>query len=178
MSQVDKNDGQVKSTIRAYLPELIYGANDGIVTTLAVVAGVTGAQLSTQVILILGFANLFADGASMGASNILSERSKAEARPSLRQASRKGVATFAGFVVAGIVPLLAYLLPWFHDRRFLFAVALAGATLLLVGAGRALFTDRSWYRAGMEMLLIGSGAAAIAYGVGVFVAQFVSGPAG
>lgn len=114
----------------------------------------------------------------MGASNILSERSKTEGRPSLRQASRKGLATFAGFVIAGFVPLLAYLLPWFYDQRFLFAAALAGATLLLVGAGRALFTDRSGYRAGMEILLIGSAAGAIAYGVGLFVAQLVGGPMG
>jgi vacuolar iron transporter family protein len=61
--------------ITEYLPELVYGANDGIVTTLAIVAGVFCAQLSSQVVLILGFANLLADGISMGASNVLSERS-------------------------------------------------------------------------------------------------------
>jgi len=41
------------------------------VTTLAVVTGVAGAQLSTWIILALGFANLFADGFSMAASNYL-----------------------------------------------------------------------------------------------------------
>ena len=34
----------------------VYGANDGIVTTFAVVAGVAGAGLSTRVVLILGVA--------------------------------------------------------------------------------------------------------------------------
>ena len=66
----------LRGLVGAYLPELVYGANDGIVTTLAVIAGVVGAELSTQVILILGFANLFADGISMAASNYLSERSR------------------------------------------------------------------------------------------------------
>lgn len=56
-----------------FLPQLIYGASDGIVTTLAVVAGV---DLPVSVILILGFANLLADGISMGASAVLTERSK------------------------------------------------------------------------------------------------------
>ncbi len=164
----------IKSLIRTYVPEIIYGANDGIVTTLAVIAGVTGAELSTQIILILGFANLFADGVSMGASNVLSERSKREERPSLRAASRTGLATFAGFVTAGFIPLLAYLLPWFSGPRFWIAAALAGLTLFGVGAARALFTNRNWLRAGLEMLLIGSGAAAIAYSVGVLGASITS----
>ena len=65
--------------IRHYLPDLVYGANDGIITTFAVVSGVVGADLSERIILILGFANLLADGFSMGASNFLSRRSYADA---------------------------------------------------------------------------------------------------
>jgi hypothetical protein len=44
---------------RHYVRELIYGANDGIITTFAVVAGVAGGGLSLPVVLILGTANLF-----------------------------------------------------------------------------------------------------------------------
>ena len=58
--------GPIQERFRRFLPELIYGANDGVVTTLAVVAGVVGADLSTRIILILGFANLFADGVQWG----------------------------------------------------------------------------------------------------------------
>ena len=61
-----------------YLPDFVYGANDGIVTTFAVVAGAAGASLSPGVIIILGLANLLADGFSMGASNFLSLRSHRE----------------------------------------------------------------------------------------------------
>jgi len=59
-----------------YLRDWIYGGIDGAVTTLAVVTGVAGAQLSTWIILALGFANLFADGFSMAASNYLGTRSE------------------------------------------------------------------------------------------------------
>ena len=48
------------------LEDFVYGATDGAVTTFAVVAGVIGASLSSSVVLILGFANLLADGFSMG----------------------------------------------------------------------------------------------------------------
>lgn len=154
--------------IRTYLPELVYGANDGVVTTLAVVSGVTGAQLSTTVILILGFANLLADGVSMGASDILSERSTPaeEDRPSLLEASKNGLATFSGFLVAGVVPLLAYLLP-VPGSAFAWACGLSAVTLFGIGAGRSFFSDRGWLMAGLEMLAIGTLAASVAYGVGL-----------
>jgi VIT1/CCC1 family predicted Fe2+/Mn2+ transporter len=59
-----------------YLRDWIYGGIDGSVTTLAVVAGVAGAQLSSWIILALGFANLFADGFSMAASNYLGTKAE------------------------------------------------------------------------------------------------------
>ena len=59
-----------------YLRDWIYGGIDGSVTTLAVVTGVAGAQLSKWIILALGFANLFADGFSMAASNYLGTRAE------------------------------------------------------------------------------------------------------
>ena len=59
-----------------YLKSLVYGGLDGIITTFAVVAGVAGAALSSGVLLILGLANLIADGISMAIGDYLS--SKAE----------------------------------------------------------------------------------------------------
>ena len=165
---------RVYATIKKYLPDLIYGANDGVITTLAIVSGVVGAALSTMVILILGFANLLADGLSMGASNVLSRRSDASVPelPTLSTAARHGVATFVGFVAAGIIPLSAYLVPWFGDHRFAAAAGLGLLTLFVIGAGRALFTLRRWFTTGMEMLSIALAAAA-AYGIGAPGAKLV-----
>lgn len=59
-----------------YLGDFVYGANDGIITTFAVVTGAIGAGLSPLVIILLGLANLVGDGISMGASNFLSLRSR------------------------------------------------------------------------------------------------------
>lgn len=61
-----------------FLPEFIYGGIDGAVTTFAVVAGVAGASLSSGVVLVLGFANLIADGFSMAISNYLSTKAENE----------------------------------------------------------------------------------------------------
>src|SRR5258708_5300972 len=54
----------------------VYGANDGIITTFAVVVAVAGAGLSPSIILILGIANLIADGLAMGLGDYLGERSE------------------------------------------------------------------------------------------------------
>jgi VIT1/CCC1 family predicted Fe2+/Mn2+ transporter len=154
--------------VRHYLPDLVYGANDGIITTFAVVSGVVGAHLSERIILILGFANLLADGFSMGASNFLSRRSYAEAddRAEGGEAARHGAATVVGFVTAGVVPLIAYLVPLPDDARFPVAVVLTLTTLFAVGASRAFVTRLGWMRSGLEMLLVGALAAAVAYTIG------------
>ena len=61
-----------------YFDDFIYGSIDGAVTTFAIVAGVVGAGLSPGIVLILGFANLFADGFSMAASNYQASKARNE----------------------------------------------------------------------------------------------------
>ena len=61
-----------------YIKSVVYGGLDGIITTFAVVAGVNGASLSAGVVLILGFANLVADGLSMAIGDYLSTKSEQE----------------------------------------------------------------------------------------------------
>ena len=165
----------MKSLIQKYLRDLIYGANDGIVTTLVVVSGAAGAALSPNVVLILGAANLLADGFSMGASSVLAERSTASAAtmPRLSVATRHGIATSVGFVLAGIIPLSIYLLPIFEGVRFQAASFVAAVALFGIGAARALFSDRGWVGAGIEMLALGAIASGVAYVVGAIAAVIV-----
>ncbi|MBA7501006.1 hypothetical protein ES704_03768 [subsurface metagenome] len=61
-----------------YIKSIIYGGLDGIITTFAVVAGVTGAKLPLGIVVILGLANLLADGLSMGIGDYLSSKSEKE----------------------------------------------------------------------------------------------------
>lgn len=164
-----------------YLPDLVYGANDGIITTFAVVAGVEGAQLSAAVVLILGVANLLADGFSMGASDFLAIRSKSAIQRMEKQqvtepfALRHGVATFVAFVIAGTIPLLGVVFSVPLDYRFPATVVLTLATLFVVGAARTYVTRGRWWREGLEMMTIGAVAAAVAYSVGATLASITQG---
>ena len=218
---------------QSFLRDFVYGAIDGCVTTFAVVAGAIGADLSSGVILILGFANLLADGFSMGVSNYLGTKSERqlverarrieenhvdviphgeaeEIRQIFEQKGFEGelldrvvevitgnrklwvetmlreewglsltpmspwkaaAATFTAFLVVGLVPLLPFTVFHFTGNdaaaAFIVSCAATGLTFFGVGALRSRYVAERWWRSGLETLLMGGGAAALAYFVGV-----------
>lgn len=225
-----------RQLVGKYIGDLVYGANDGIITTFAVVAGASGASLSHSIVLVLGFANLFADGLSMGASNFLGKKSEKDfARAQYEKESweidnlreleveeirdiykskgfkekdldraveiiisdrkvwldtmmkdelgimldekdepiKHGVATFFAFIVAGFIPLIPFLIPDLSNA-FVISTIVAAVTLFVVGALRTLITTVSFIQGGIEMLLIGSAAGAVAYVVGRLIESIVS----
>ncbi|HVR75645.1 MAG TPA: VIT1/CCC1 transporter family protein [Planctomycetota bacterium] len=223
----------------SYLRDFVYGAVDGAVTTFAVAAGAEGASLSPGIVLVLGLANLVADGFSMAAGNFLGVRAaQAERRSALRTEelhikhypdgereevrqifARKGfsgddlervvevitsdrrqwvetmlreelglpargpspgraaASTFAAFVLAGLVPLLPYLLarvvPALLPAAFVSSAVLTGAAFFLVGALKGRFVAERWHLAGLETLLVGGSAAVLAYVVGLLLRSLV-----
>lgn len=124
-----------------YIGDMVYGGLDGIVTTFAVVSGVAGANLGSGVILILGMANLLADGLSMATGAYLSLKSELEYYQREREREAWEVANFV-------------------------ATILSAVALFALGAAKVLVTERSWFRSGLEMLLVGGLAAGVAYLVG------------
>ena len=180
-------DGQHQPAFLGFWPswahhigDLVFGANDGIVTTFAVVSGVTGAALSPRIIIVLGIANLLADGIAMGAGNYLGMRSEQEYQKSTTGTIREGTlhaaghgaAIFLAFVSAGSVPLLPFLL-FPTANVFLLSCLATGATLFVVGSLRTFVTRARWFVSGLEMLMIGSVAAAAAYVVGYLLRQLI-----
>lgn len=165
---------------RHYIKDLVYGATDGVITTFAVVAGVTGGALSHSAVLIVGAANLAADGLSMAVGNFLAIRAHESAREAddlpeeESRPWRHAAATFAAFVAAGAVPLLPYVVPAAQGKEFTWSAASTLAALFAVGAARATVTVDRWWAAGLEMLLLGVVVAAVAYGAGALIALAVS----
>ena len=223
-----------------YLSDFIYGAIDGIVTTFAVVSGVVGAGLSSGIVIVLGLANLLADGFSMGVSNYLGSKAQVEQklrarrveqqhirmipegeREEVRQIFRAkglkgealeavveaitadgdrwvdtmlteelglplrtttpwkaGFATLLAFIVMGGIPLSVFLIeaifPGSIRHTFAWSSLLASLAFFAVGAIKCFFVDQKWYRAGIEVLIIGGIAASLAFLVGHFLRGLVS----
>ena len=232
ISQADEKHGVAGSQ---YLGEMVYGGLDGIITTFAVVTGVAGAQLGTSVILILGLANLLADGFSMATGAYLSVKSEQEyyrkewereawevehfpdgermelmdvyrsrsyseedARQLVEIQSREptrwvnammldelgmlkdesnplvnGLVTFGAFIVAGSVPLLVYLLGLLvsipQASTFPASLIMSALALFGLGAAKVTVTKLNPIRSGLEMLIVGSLAAGVAYVVGALL---------
>jgi len=215
-----------------YLKDFIYGAIDGGITTFAVVSGVSGAGLSSGIIIILGIANLLADGFSMGISNFLGTRAENQHRERIREeehqeilshpdgereeirqiyarkgfsgellekavnvitadreqwvdtmmqeehgisllpvnAVKAGLITFVAFILIGVIPLLTFLINWVTPgaiaQPFLWSSILTLISFFIVGVTKGHYITHSWLRAGLETLIIGTIAAALAYGIG------------
>jgi len=220
----------------SYLGDAVLGAIDGCVTTFAVVSGVVGANLPHGVAIVLGLANLLADGFSMAVSNYQRAKSDKERteqarrreekhideipegeREEIRQIfSRKGfegsvldeivqiitqdrkrwvdtmlteelglqlegptplkagTITFVGFFLAGMIPLLPFLLTMHLTAQevFFMSTCATGLSFFLIGVLKGWVLDRPLFFSGLETLLIGGCAAALAYIMGVWLRNF------
>ncbi len=84
--------------MQEFLKQIVFGGNDGIVTTFAIVAGFAGAaadgvaQIGGMAVLVFGLANLFADAVSMGLGEFLSLRSQHDLYRSRRQSELAEIA--------------------------------------------------------------------------------------
>ncbi len=164
---------------RHYIRDVVYGANDGVITTFAVVAGVTGGTLPPIAVLVLGVANLLADGLSMGVGNYLGIRSDERVREAQQLPEqeafpiRHGLATFVAFVAAGAVPLLPYVFSDVATNLFALSTGSSLAVLFAVGAARARVGTGSWWANGSEMLVLGVIVGTVAYYAGALVSSLV-----
>lgn len=174
----------MKNTFERYLKEFVYGAIDGSVTTFAVVAGAAGAGLSSTVIIILGIANLIADGFSMGASSYLSaksdrdlKKSKDETHDDGETPAGDGIATFLAFVVVGFIPIIVYIVDAILNLRTgataLFAIScfMTGAAFMGIGIIKGQMTKTNQLKSAFETLLLGGIAAILAYILGDLLAS-------
>jgi vacuolar iron transporter family protein len=165
-----------REVLRHYLSDIIYGANDGIITTFTVISGVEGAKLSPLIVIIIGFVSLFGDGVSMGASRFLSIRAAASAHGADRgyiEPFYHAFVTFLAFFMFGLLPLLSFLIPNIQHMQFALSACATAVALFVVGSLRVFVTKKAWLRGGLEMLLIGGVVAVLAYAVGFYIKSLV-----
>jgi VIT1/CCC1 family predicted Fe2+/Mn2+ transporter len=213
----------------SYLRDFVFGGVDGSITTFAIVSGAWGAQLSPRTVVILGLANLLADGFSMAASNYLGSHAEREnierfraleerhialypegEREEIRQIfARKGIgppaleevvkaicsdrkrwvdimlveeygvtpgaasplkaasATFLAFLICGAIPLASFVFQL--DQPFHLSALGTGITFFLIGTAKSAWSTSSWWSSGIRTFALGSGAAALAFAIGLML---------
>ena len=168
------------SKLYRYLGEFVYGGIDGTITTFAVVAGSVGAGLDTNVIVILGFANLLADGFAMSIGAYLSansERDKDQNYSSNKSPLFVGLSTYVSFLIMGFIPLLIYVIDLIHKvswNLFVIASILTGIVFITIGALKAYVTNKKYIKGIAQTLILGTLAAVVAFYVGDILEQIVN----
>ena len=169
-----------------YIAQFVYGGIDGTVTTFAVIASSTGAGLPSKVVMILGLANLIADGFSMGISSYLSTKSEHDRmrrmehsiEAELPSARSAGLATYGSFVAVGFVPLFVYVLDTLAGgvAGNLFLVSSIVAALAFAGVGylKGKVAEESTARAMAETIGLGAIASVAAYYLGFFLEKAIT----
>jgi VIT1/CCC1 family predicted Fe2+/Mn2+ transporter len=167
---------KLKKDMRGSIAQFVYGATDGTVTTFAVVAGAQGGGLGKREVLILGFANLFADAFSMGISSYLGEEAGEETKTKFNRSRVifRSSATFFAFILLGFVPLMSFVFIDTTADAFRVSIVLTACAFITIGFVKAIVTGAKVYRSVLETLLLGSIAALIAYGVGALIERMVS----
>jgi VIT1/CCC1 family predicted Fe2+/Mn2+ transporter len=174
-------------TIENNLREFVYGGMDGAVTTFAVVTGAAGANLGPRVILILGFANVFADGFSMAVGSFLSEKSDQDLSISKGQSSKDdhesplaaSFATFISFILVGFIPLSVYTLDYIFNWQLgndalIWSILLTLSSFAAIGYLRGFVAKVDKARTVLESLGLGLAAAVISYMAGNLLEKFIS----
>ena len=171
-----------KRTERKYLGDFVYGGTDGAVTTFAVVAGVVGASLSSVIVLILGFANLFADGFSMAISNYLSTKSENEVylrqkHKHYKNPKKTAIVTFFSFLIVGFIPLFSFVIAHYssfiNENKFFISFILTALALAVVGAVKGKVVGKHFVKSSLETLVIGSVAAFLAFLAGYLLKRII-----
>lgn len=162
-----------------YIPEFVYGGVDGTITTFAIVSGTIGADLPLKTIIILGLANVIADGFSMAASSYLSAKAEKEMGIiSNKTPFQIGLATFISFVLIGLIPIsvFIYFMKAEPDRKmdhqlYLYSFLMTGIALFFVGymKGRVLGKNRMY--TGLQTTALGLFAGMISYQIGKLVSK-------
>lgn len=176
---------KIKQHFEDYLSEFVYGGIDGAVTTFAVVAGATGARFDTKVILVLGFANLIADGFSMGVGSYLSTKSEQELMVKRNESIKdepspiiNGSTTYVSFILVGLVPLLAYTADYLFtlnlSNLFMVASGLTALAFALIGYLKSRVSKSNVTKSILETMVLGVLAAGFAYVLGDLLERVIT----
>lgn len=162
--------------LHRYLRDLVFGAVDGTVTTFAIVAGAVGANLGAGIVIVLGIANLLADGFSMAVSNYLANHADLSrsgehpvelGRPDPRASA---FATFLAFVLVGAIPLIPFVMhavsPGALGEPIWASSVLTALAFIGVGIAKSQATEMGALRSAGETLALGGSAAGLAFVVG------------
>ena len=159
-----------RQTFLLYVRNFIFGAEDSLVSTEGLLAGIASAGLERSNIVIAGVVLIFVEAFSMGVGSFLSQQTVEEygksGSISNRRSLKGGIIMFVSYFAAGFIPLLPYIL---LDASAAFEVSIIATlvALMFLGMISARTLGTPLWRSGLRMLTIGGIAVIMGIVVGV-----------
>lgn len=155
----------------SYVRNLIFGVEDGLVSTVGLLAGVATADVARADIILTGVVLIVVEAFSMATGSFLSESEAEEyerGSAGVRRPIIDGLIMFASYGVAGLIPLLPYVFIEIPLALFV-SIGLSLVSLTLLGALGARFSRSRILPHALKMLVVGG----VSVGVGVLVARLL-----
>lgn len=161
-ADVDDNHGESLNRLRA----AVLGANDGIVSTAAVLVGVAGATSNPQTIAMSGLAAVIGGAVSMALGEYVSVSSQRDSERAMGMSQlvnpwSAGIASLISFILGAALPFAAAL---FAPVAVIFGVTFIA--LALTGALSAHLSNVPKTRAMLRIVIGGMAALAVTFAVG------------
>lgn len=151
-----------------YFRNLIFGVEDGLVSTVGLLSGIAIAEVPRETIILTGMVLIFVEAISMAAGSFLSEASVEEldkkARTGSGESLKAGLTMFASYFVAGLIPLAPYV--YLGEEAFRYSILASLAALLLLGAWSGTLSRAGIIRSALRMAIVGGLAVAVGVGAG------------
>lgn len=161
-----------RKTFILYIRNFIFGAEDSLVSTVGLLAGVVSAGIAQKEVVISGIVLISIEAFSMSVGSFLSERTTEEAfldyRPRESNSLLAAVIMFVSYLVCGLIPLFPYFILSI-DKAFWWSIVASLAALYILGFVSAKILKTGVMRNSLRMLIIGG----FAIGLGIIVGMLL-----
>lgn len=168
-----------KGVTGKFIGEIVFGFEDGLISSLGIAAGLAGASLSNFIIIIGIIIQAFTGAISMSAGTYLSTKSEmqylmtgrkhASVKHHIKNPLGAALFMFIFYTLGSTVPIIPYLTPVLN-QPLISALAISVIALFVFGSFRTAITGGSWIKNGIEMVIIGM----LAFGIGYFIGSLFS----
>ena len=168
---------KINTVILAFLREIIFGLEDGLVSTLGAITGIAGATSNQPLVIISGFVVVAVESLSMAAGTYLSNKSETEANNAINHQKQKigsqpikdGIFMGISYIIGGSLAMVSYfILPL--PQAMIGAVVTVVITLLIIGYLKGKLTQTKPVKSAIEMATVSLLAALLGYTIGKLAA--------
>jgi vacuolar iron transporter family protein len=164
-----------------FIRDIVFGTNDALLTNIGIVTGFTASLVSNRLIVLAVLVDIFTSAFAMATGTYLSRTSEDDyLATSLTRGTKTSVdralanpyfaalVMYVVYVISGFIPLLPFLFGLEPTDAAKLAVALGALTFLVVGLFKGQVTRTSLIRSALQFFLLGSVAALVGYGIGIY----------